>query len=88
VSYPPDASASEQRCTVTGHMNGDLYSLVIKELPGGDVVVYPHGVDRDAVRLGHREQQVLGRWLLGRETTRRRSQSGPNKTHTRDVCRL
>jgi hypothetical protein len=72
VSYPPDANASERRCTVAGRMNGGLYSLVIKELPGGDVVIYPHGVDRDAVLLGHREQQVLGRWLLGRETTRRR----------------
>jgi hypothetical protein len=50
-------------------MNGGLFSLVLKELPGGDVVIYPHGVDRDAVRLDRREQQVLGRWLLDRETT-------------------
>lgn len=69
MSYPPEATASEQRCTVTGRMNGGLYSLVVKELPSGDVVIYPHGVDRDAVLLGHREQQVLGRWLLGREIT-------------------
>jgi len=34
-----------------------------------DVVIYPHGIDRDAVLLGQREQQVLGRWLLDRETT-------------------
>jgi len=42
---------------------------VIKELPGGNVVIYPYGLDRDAVLLGHREQEVLGRWLLGREAT-------------------
>jgi hypothetical protein len=69
VSFPPDASASKKRCTVAGRMNGGLYSLVIKELPNGDVVIYPHGVDRDAVLLGQNEQQVLGRWLLDRETT-------------------
>jgi hypothetical protein len=69
VSYPPDATASEKRCTVTGRVNGSPCSLVIKELPGGNVVIYPYGLDRDAVVLGHREQQVLGRWLLGRETT-------------------
>jgi hypothetical protein len=69
MSYPPDASASGKRCTVSGRMNGGLYSLVIKELPSGDVVIYPHGIDRDAVLLGHREQEVLGRWLLNREPT-------------------
>ena len=66
MSYPPEASASEKRCTVTGYMNGGPCSLVMKELPGGAVVIYPYGVNRDAMSLGRREQQVLGRWLLDR----------------------
>ena len=51
MSYPPEVSASEKRCTVTGRMKGSVYSLVIKELPSGEVVIYPHGIDGDAVLL-------------------------------------
>jgi hypothetical protein len=36
------------------------------------VVLYPGGIDRDGVWLDARQQRALARWLLDRESTRRR----------------
>lgn len=45
---------------------------VICEQIGRDglVVLYPHGISGHGVVLDARQQHVLARWLLDRETTR------------------
>jgi hypothetical protein len=34
----------------------------------GPVVLFPHGIERHGVVLDARQQRVLARWLLARET--------------------
>lgn len=73
MSYA-EAMASSRRCTVAGQLpNGQACSLVMIEESDGEILIYPHGVDRDAVLISPRAQQVLAKWLLHRESTRQPS---------------
>lgn len=68
-----DVAASERQCTVTGrqHADGSPMSVICEQVGGdGLVVLYPHGVNGSGVVLDVRQQRVLARWLLDRETTR------------------
>lgn len=72
---PSEAAASERRCTVTGrrHADGSPMSVVCEQVgKDGPVVLYPHGVAGHGVVLDAAQQRILARWLLERETTRRR----------------
>ena len=69
MSYT-EAVASSRRCTVAGQLtNGQACSLVMIEKSDGEILIYPHGVDRDAVQISPHAQQVLANWLLHRAST-------------------
>jgi len=84
-----DAAASERRCTVTGHQhtNGSPMSVICEQIGrDGLVVLYPHGIGGHGVVLDARQQRVLARWLLDRETTPSRTETLPAGTHSPGVC--
>lgn len=68
MSTTSNAATSHRRCTVTGRRYGDgqPMSLVCEAWNSGQVVLFPHGLERDGVVLNPAQQRELGQWLLRR----------------------